>query len=232
LIQPYSANLSQTGAPLEMLESKYSMATAIALEGFKKPKNPATNLLKGEFGKQNQGLKIIWQEWGTVLQLASFAIVILFVWSLLRDQFSTKLADRSEEAIKEQAKSVAGLRGRQANATGVKKYIRENKKKINELKSISQIAQMNSALDVLKKVSESAPGKNQVKIDIVSFIVKDEIISISGYANNLQDVNVLSESLKPMASDGVVSNQKGNLAIMPNKTSFNLSFKTDRGVSK
>ena len=154
------------------------------------------------------------------------------MWANLRDQFSLTLFDKSTEAIRTQGQNVARLSRRQATETNVKKYIRENKKKITEMKLVTQVAQMNSALDIIKKVSESAPGKDQVKVDIVSFIVKDENVSISGYATSAQAVNVLASSLKSLSSDGVVSNQRGNLSIMPNRTPFNLSFRADRGVVK
>lgn len=232
LITKYTGALNQSGASLALIESRFATAVAIGLEGFKKPKNPAINLLKGEFAKQNDGMKNLWEQWGSFIQICAAAVLVLFVWANLRDQFSINLADKSAEAIKTQAKSVAKLPRGKINEAGVKAYIRENKKKIAEMKLVAQVAQMNSALDVIKKVSEAAPSKDQVKVDIVSFIVKDENVSISGYATSAQAVNVLSNSLKSLSSDGVVASQRGNLSIMPNRTPFNLSFRTERGVIK
>lgn len=232
LITKYTGALNQSGASLALIESRFATAVGIAIEGFKKPKNPAINLLKGEFAKQNDGMKNLWEQWGSFIQICAAAVLVLFVWANLRDQFSITLFDKSDEAIKAQAQSVARLPRRQANEAGVKKYIRENKKKITEMKLVAQVAQMNSALDIIKKVSETAPAKDQVKVDIVSFIVRDENVSISGYATSAQAVNVLANSLKSLSSDGVVSNQRGNLSIMPNRTPFNISFRTERGVVK
>ena len=91
---------------------------------------------------------------------------------------------------------------------------------------------MNSALDILKKISESAPGKNQIKVDIVRFVVKDDTVQVVGYANNAQDVSTLSQSLKGLATDGQISSQPAGLALIPNRTAFNISFKADRGLTK
>jgi general secretion pathway protein L len=224
--------LSASTEQLENLEARFTSAVAIALEGLKKPRNPATNLLKGDFAKQNKGLQTLWENWGTLIQIGAASLVVLFVWSYLRNSFSQTLADKGTEAVAEQAKSVARLPKKQANETGVRKYIKENKRKISEMKAISSVAQMNSALDLLKKVSEAAPGRSQVKVDIVRFNVRDDVVQIMGYANSAQDVLALSQGLKSLSLDGTVTNQPAGLGVMPNKTSFNLSFRTDRGIVK
>jgi general secretion pathway protein L len=232
LLQNYTGQLSASTEQLENLEARFTSAVAIALEGLKKPRNPATNLLKGDFAKQNKGLQTLWENWGTLIQIGAASLVVLFVWSYLRNSFSQTLADKGTEAVAEQAKSVARLPKKQANETGVRKYIKENKRKISEMKAISSVAQMNSALDLLKKVSEAAPGRSQVKVDIVRFNVRDDVVQIMGYANSAQDVLALSQGLKSLSLDGTVTNQPAGLGVMPNKTSFNLSFRTDRGIVK
>jgi general secretion pathway protein L len=232
LLQNYTGHLSASTEQLENLEARFTSAVAIALEGLKKPRNPATNLLKGDFAKQNKGLQTLWENWGTLIQIGAASLVVLFVWSYLRNSFSQTLADKGTEAVAEQAKSVARLPKKQANETGVRKYIKENKRKISEMKAISSVAQMNSALDLLKKVSEAAPGRSQVKVDIVRFNVRDDVVQIMGYANSAQDVLALSQGLKSLSLDGTVTNQPAGLGVMPNKTSFNLSFRTDRGIVK
>ncbi len=232
LLQNFTGQLNVSSTQLLQIESRFSIAVAIALEGFKKPRNPATNILKGEFAKNSDGLKTLWQNWGSLIQVGMASVVVLFIWTYLRDSFSTTLNDKGTEAVVEQAKAVARLPKKQANETGVKKYIRENNKKISELKLVAQVSQMNSALDLLKKVSESAPGKNKIKIDIVRFIVRDDVVQILGYANNVQDVDSLSQGLKTLAIDGQINNQAAGLALMPNRTAFNLSFKADRGLVK
>lgn len=232
LLQNYIGHLSLSAAQAAQVDSRFNEAVALAIEGFKKPRNPPTNVLKGEFAKQNEGLKNLWEAYGSLIQIGAAAIVVLFVWTYLRDSFSSTLNEKGTEAVSTQAKAVARLPKKQANETGVKKYIKENKKKINELKLVAQVSQMNSALDILKKISESAPAKNQIKVDIVRFTVRDDVVQVVGYANSAQDVTTLSQSLKGLATDGQIQNQLAGLALIPNRTAFNLSFKADRGLTK
>lgn len=234
LLQPYSSSIHSASSPqqFQQIEARFTTAVAIALEAFKKPRNPATNLLKGEFAKQNDKMKAFWQEWGTVAQVALAFLIVLFTWTTLRDNFSVALNDKGEEAVKSQARTVAKLPNRQANEAGVKRYIRENKKKATELKLVAQVAQVNSALDILKRVSESAPQRNQVSVDIMTFQVKDDFVQLTGYANSPREISLLTDSLKSLSVDGVISSQAANLTPVANRTAFNLSFKADRGLNK
>lgn len=234
LLQAYSASLAALGLSdkSQSIEARFNVALGMALESYKKPRNPATNLLKGEFAKQNDRLKVLWQQWGSVAQIVAASLVVLFVWSSFRESFSVALSEKGEEALKAQAKTVARLPKKQANEAGVKKYIRENKKKANELKLIAQVAQMNSALEILKKVSEAAPGKDQVKIDIMTFQVKDDVVQMIGYANTPKEVSLLAQNLKSITINGDVTQAAANLATIPNRVAFNLSFKADRGLIK
>lgn len=235
LLQPYATQpLSAYGVGGSELDvdSRFALSVAIAIQGFKKPKNPAVNLLKGEFAKENNQLQEIWGDWGGTIKSVSAAVLVFFVWTYLRDDFSAALLEKGADALKTQAKSVAQLPKNKQNDSGVKNYIRERKKRISEMKLISQYAQMNSALDILKKVSESSPGKNDVHIDVVSFNVKDDLVQMSGYANSPKEISSLSQSLKSLAVDGRITEQGSSLTALPNKTSFSLFFKTDRGLTK
>lgn len=233
LLQNYSPSLSglTTAENIFAVEMKYAAAVSIALEGFRKPRNPAINLLKGDFAKQNDQLKVIWQQWGSFIQVGIASLIVLILWTSFRDQFSQILVEKGDEAVKTQAKSVARLPKKQANESGIKKYIKENKKKAADLKLISQVAKMNSALDILKKVSEASPQKDQVKIDLVSFQVKDDQVILSGYANSPKEVSLLTKNLQKVAI-GPIVDKPANLATQANRVSFNLSFKTDRGLIK
>lgn len=233
LLTAYSSSLASftTTESAFAIESRYATAVSFALEGFRKPRNPAVNLLKGEFARQNDQLKNLWNEWGALVQVGLAALVVLFVWTTIRDQYSQSLVEKGDEAIKTQAKNVAHLPKRQANESGVKKYIKENKKKAADLKLVAQVAQMNSALDLLKKISEVSPEKEQVKIDLVTFKVKDDQVQMIGYANSPKEVTLLTKNLQAVAI-GSITEQPAQLAAVANRVAFNLSFKTDRGLIK
>lgn len=233
LLQPYSSSILNF-TPIEnafRTEVRFATAFSLAIEGLKKPRNPPINLLKGEFAKQNDQLKVFWQNWGNSVQIAGVALVVLFVWAFVRESFSMDLLLKGEEAITSQAKSIARLPKKQANEAGIKKYIRENKKKAADLKLVSQVAQMNSALELLQKVSASAPTKEQVKIDLVTFVVKDELVQMTGYAGSPRELSTLTKNLESLAI-GSISQGQATLPTQANKVSFNISFKTDRGLTK
>lgn len=233
LLENYAQSMSAFTTPEAAYATEVRFATAfsLAIEGLKKPRNPAINLLKGEFAKQNDKFKNFWSQWGKTVQIASACVVILFIWAIFRDSFSVELLGKVEDAVVTQAKKVAHLPKKQANENGIKKYIKDNKKKAAELKLVAQVAQMNSALDLLKKVSEAAPQKEQVKIDLVSFIVKDDLVQMTGYTNSPKELSSLTKNLQSVAI-GQINQQTGSLTPIPNRVSFNISFKADRGLIK
>jgi|GEM_PF-554823 len=234
LLQNYISSSSSLSSPEQAskAESRFTTAVALALEAYKKSVNPATNFLKGEFAKQNDNLSFFWKKWGPVIQVGIAALFVLLIWTSFRQSFTILLNEKVDMALLTQAKSVARLSKKQANENGVKKYIKENKKKGAELKLVAQVAQMNSALEVLKKISEVAPQKDQIKVDIMTFQVKDDLVQILGYASSLKDVAALTLNLKSISTDGVVNNLPSKLGLVPKRVAFNLSFKSDRGLVK
>ena len=231
LLDSYSSSLMALGiSDTQSVDARFNEAISFALEAYKKPRAPASNLLKGEFTKQNDRFKILWQRWGKIAQIAVASFAVLFIWSTFRESFSNSLLEKGDEALKTQAKTVARLPKKSANEAGIKKYIRENKKKAAELKLVAQVAQMNSALEILKKVSETAPGKEQVKIDLMNFLVRDDEVQLIGYANTPKEVSTLAQNLKSLSVTGDVTNKIGGLPPVPNRVSFSLSFKADRGL--
>jgi general secretion pathway protein L len=216
----------------EIINSEFVTAVGIALEAYKKPKNPSLQLIKGEFLNQNNKFKNFWKDWGQLTQILAATFVVLLTWAYLREDFSRVLDEKGLDVLKAQAKSVARLPKKNANEKGVVKYIKDHKKRAQELKLISQIASMNSALDILKKVSDQSPAKDKIKVDLKQFNVNDDQVFISGYANSPREVTLLSERLGSIAIDNRVQQGRTELSAIPNRVAFSLSFKTDRGLIK
>jgi general secretion pathway protein L len=221
-----------TSIPENKIIAQFGTALGIAIEAFKKPKNPALQFLKGDFINQNGFVKAFWNDWGKLLQVSAAALVVLFSWAYFRESFTLDLNDKGTEAISSKAKSVAKLPRKQANEKGVKKYITEHKKQAQEMKALNQLSTMNSAMDVLKKISDSSPDKEQSKIDVTHLSIIDDTVKISGYANSPREVTLLSTKLTALSSNNKVSEEPTNLGVVPNRVSFSLSFKTDRGIVK
>lgn len=213
-------------------DSTFGVALGLAIEGLKKPRNPAINFLKGEFAKQNNFLKNTWEQWGPTVKMAGAALVIFFVYSMMRETFSLELADRAEEALKTQAKNVAKLSGSKASESNIKKYIRENKKRAADLKTLASVATMTSALEVIKKINDASPAKNILTLDVRSLVVRDSDVILEGYVNNPKEVTVLQQALGNLSLNGKVTPRNSQLTPTAGKTAFSFNFKVDRGLTK
>lgn len=218
--------------PLESVKSRFATAVGIAIEAFKKPKNPALQFMKGEFVAENNRLKQFWTDWGLIAKTAAAAVIVFFIWGGFRESMTVTLAEKGDEALTTQAKNVARLPRKQANEKGIKKYISDNKKRAQEFKLLSQVAGMNSALDVLKKISEVSPDKSQSKIDIMQLQITDDNVKIVGYANSPREVTLMNQRLATMALNKKVTEETPTLPSQPNRVAFSLSLKTDRGLLK
>lgn len=212
--------------------AKAGIALGLAIEGFKKPRNPPINFLRGDFAKENHQLKMLWEKWGHTAKVLTAGLIVLFIYSSLRESFSLSLADRSDEVLKSQAKSVAGLKGKNASENGIRKYIRENKKRAADLKTLASVANMNSALDVVKKINEATPGKGSVTLDVQELKVEDSQVIMQGYVNSPKEMSLLQQSLTNITQDGQVRAQKSTLQELPSRTAFSFSFNVDRGIQK
>lgn len=226
------ATIQTNNIPLESVKSRFSTAVGIAIEAFKKPKNPALQFMKGEFIAENNRLKQFWTDWGLIAKTAAAAVIVFFIWGSFRESMTVALAEKVDEALSTQAKNVARLPRKQANEKGIKKYISANKKRAQEFKLLSQVAGMNSALDILKKISEVSPDKSQTKIDIMQLQISDDNVKIMGYANSPREVTLMNQRLATMALNKKVTEETPTLPGQPNRVAFSLSLKTDRGLLK
>lgn len=216
----------------EALESRLSVALGLALEGLKKPRNPALNFLKGEFSNRPSGLTNFWATWSLTFKWGTAMLVALIIWGTLRSDFAARLSQASLDTLKTQAKNVARLNNRNANEKGVKKYIAEKRKVAQEMKSVAQVMKVTTAFDVLKRVSEMAPATTQIKLDVRRFHVQDRRVWIEGFVRSQNEVSLLQQSLKGVASDGKITAQKPTIQVPQGRTVFAFSLNVDRGLSR
>ena len=134
--------------------------------------------------------------------------------------------------MKTQAKTVAGLKGKAASENGIRKYIRDNKKRASDLKTLASVANMNSAMDILKKVSDASPSKSSVTLDVHSVRIEDAQVNLQGYVNSAQELSILQKNLMNITSDGQVRSSRSTLAPLSGRTAFSFSFNVDRGIQK
>ena len=227
VLQNFHTTFEKTPA----IDAKIGVALGLAIEGLKKPRNPALNFLRGEFAKQNTHLKAFWDQWGFSLQIAATAFVLFFAYSSARTQLSLSLADRTGETLKVQAKAVAKLPVKSQNENGVKKYIREQKTRITELKTLSNLAHMNSAMDVLKKINDAIPAKNIITLDVKKINVIEDQAEIEGVVLDAKQIDLLQSALANI-SVGKVNRKtvSQNPSVGSPGVAFAFSFKVDRSI--
>jgi general secretion pathway protein L len=212
------------------LDSIIGVALGLAIEGLKKPRNPPINFMRGEFARQNTYLKAFWTKWGSTIQMSAAIFAVFWVYSMIRDTVAVDLADRTTESLKTQAKVVAKLPARSQNEAGVKKFIRDQNKRTAEMRTLSGLAKMNSAMDVVKKINDSLPGKSTLTVDVTKLTVKEDLVQFEGVVPNAKQFTILETALgtiakgKPTRTSGTpVANRKPGVP-------FAFSFKVDRGL--
>lgn len=212
--------------------SRLGVALGLAIEGLKKPRNAPLNFLKGDFAPQNHALQKSWELWKPFVQVGLGLYVVFFIYSSFRQSTALSLSDTSLEVLKTQGRSLAGLSARNANEAGVKKYVRDQRKRVQELETVAAVAQLNSAMDILKKTTDLVPGKSSLQMDLRSWNLKDDLLTIAGFAANSNQVTAISQSLANLAVDGKVNPSSSNLVPPPGKVAFGYSLRVDRGVRK
>lgn len=209
-------------------EISHVTAIGLALEGLKRPKNPAINLLKGDFARQNQSFRLLWDKWGHAAKMLSLVIVVLFVWSFLRESFSISNSELAYDQLRTHAKNITG--SKRPSERDIRSYIRTQEQKLKLKEMIDGLQGINSTLDILKQVSTLAPSKKQGGINVRSFIVNGEQAIISGDASNADVITKLLSAVKTVAKNGEVQVMPPTTGanLKPGYKTFSYSFKLQR----
>ncbi len=205
------------------------LALGLAIEGLKKPKNPAINFMKGDFAIENTFFKQFWERWKVPSQVGASLFVIFLIYSQIRETTALDLTDATTTKLEEAAVQVAKIPKKRANESGAKKYIRDQKRISEELKNFESVAKMNSALDVLRKLNDSIPGKSTVTLDVHRLTIQEDEVSFEGVVASAQQFTTLEQSLKSLALGPV---RRSNPTINAKKPGipFAFAFKVDRGL--
>ena len=184
------------------LETVSGVAVGLALEALRRPRNPATNFMKGEFAQQSDYFKNLWERWGYTAQLGATAFAILLVFGIVRESLSLHLLEESENVLKRQAEAIAGLKGRRASNEGVRKFINSVEKDAKNRKQAEKVVRINSALDVLNLLSAALPGGANLPLEIKRLSIRNDIAEVHGYTNTAADVGRVQQALQKISTNG------------------------------
>ncbi len=216
--------------------SKYGVnggpAIGLAMEAFKKPVNPACNLLKEEFAQQSERWQKFWGTWATTIKYASAIFVIIFIYGMVREQMTSDMLSASKKALRKQAKVIARLSGSKANARNVKKFIKNQKGEIKAIEMAGKVKNIGSSLDLLKKLSNQMPSKKNVKLDVKVYSVVNGYMDIQGEVASRSELKKVEASLKSFASDGKVKSKSVTFKKTPGRIpfSYRLSVNIEGGA--
>ncbi len=227
-LDPFHAGFEKN----DTTHSRLAVALGLAIEGLKKPRNPAVNFLKGEFAAQSNFAHIFWQKWGKTVQWTAACLFVLFIWSVTRSFFAEDLKSAAQENLKQQAKNVAGLTGRNASENRIREHINSSSRRAEELRRLTGLARMNSAMDVMKKINDSLPSRDVVPLEVRILSISDNSVVMEGYVNNTQQVSILQRALNGLATDGRVQSRRSRLGPWDRKTTFAFTFSVDREIQK
>jgi general secretion pathway protein L len=209
-------------------EIAHVVAIGLAAEGLRRPKNPAVNFLRDEFAQKSESLRLLMTEWAPAMTAAMAFFVAFFLWAVLRDGFSSDMLTTAEDRLKTHAKNVANLTGRQASERNIRKFIREQEMKIKQREVLDSLKGIQSGLDLLNRVSTAAPGKNSGLLNISKFHVDHTVLRLTGFADRQDMINKLQNSLKGVASDGVVEVTGSQSPVPAGQKGFQMSLKLNR----
>lgn len=176
--------------------SQFMTALGLALEGFKRPQNPAVNFRQAEFAKKGIGFEKVWEKWGHAIQLCLAAYFVYLFYGMTRESIAVDLDDKSQGALTEVAAKVANLKGKSASRSNLEKYINNQKKYLKDAKTFAKIDDINSAMSILEKISSKLPSNTTTAYDVRRFDLKNDIMTIEGTTTSLQIVNSIKSAIE------------------------------------
>jgi general secretion pathway protein L len=221
----HPAVTAETNPHLEMVTGA---AVGLAIEALRRPRNPATNFMKGPFAQQSQFFESLWEKWGYTAQLAGIAFMIMLTYGVIRENFASSLADESDRVMRQQAEQIAGIKSRQASPSRINKFISNQDKLEKSRKSAERVVRMNSAMDVLNRISAVLPAKQKATLEIKRVSITNDQAEVQGYADNENQHTLIRQALSQAASDGKVEQAQMMIKPPAGKVGFAYKFRVDR----
>ncbi len=203
-------------------------AVGLALEGLRRPRNPATNFRKGIFAQQSQFLEVMWEKWGYAAQLAGIAFVVMITYGIIREGLATSLLDESDKVMRAQAESIAGIKSKQANPSRINKFISNQEKLERSRKSAEKVVRLNSAMDILNRINASLPASPAANLEIKRVSISNDTAEVQGYTDDENQHTVVKRALQKAASDGKIDQAQMMIRPPAGKVGFAYRFRVDR----
>jgi general secretion pathway protein L len=214
------------------IEAVAPVALGLAIEGLKRPRNPAINLRRGEFARENLSFNRFWAIWRVPAQAVLAAFLIFCIYSIARDQIASGLVTDGDDKLTEVATKAAMLKGTNANEAGVRKYIKTQDIVVKSREALAQIDDYIPAMEILAKISEKLPVMTKPTpgqgIDITNFVVDNDEAHIEGRAQGAAQIPQIEKALNEIARPKTVKKDVAKNALPGGGTQFAYKFSVKR----
>jgi general secretion pathway protein L len=184
------------------------VALGLALEGAKKPKNPALNFRRKEFAIKNKNLEAFLEKWSYSLQVAAIAFTIVLGWTFFRNQWAVQLSELSFEQMKKEGSEITGLKRAQINSSRLSKYIRDAEQKAQLIEKLKGLKDFKQAAYYIRQLHDQAPNKQKLSLDIEDLDINSQRLSLKGSVGSTSQLIGLEELLKDLSPKGELKERK------------------------
>ena len=184
------------------------VALGLALEGVKRPKNPAINLRRLEFAVKNKNLQAFIDKWSYAFKIAAASFVLVFIWTNLRNGMALSLSDKSLEQMKSEGSQITGLKRAQINTSRLNRYIRSAEEKSKLIEKLKDLKDYKQASHYIRQLHIQAPLKDRLSLDILDLNISDKQLSIQGTVESTGQLLILEELLKDLSTQGKLKNRQ------------------------
>lgn len=227
-INPVEKHPSTFTEGTPQLEASCAIAVGLAIEGIRRPRNPATSFLKGDLARPSQTFENFWNVWGHTLRLAALAFVIFSLYAIFRDSLGQTLLEASDQALRVQAESIAGIKGRPPSAGKIQKFIRDQERIEKSRMEAEKLVRMNSALDVLNAINQNLPNRNPNGFEIKRISIMNDVAEVHGYSASQSELKNIEDALKRTSTNGKLQRVGPRITTPKGKTAFAFRFALDR----
>lgn len=207
-------------------EMKCATALGLALEGLRKPRNPAVNFLKGEFAVQSKTLQEFWDKWAYTAKLVGVAFIAFFIYSSLRQSFMDEALIESEVVLKQQAQSIANKRGAEASPSRLRRFLSQHKKEVMARDKAKELMNLKTPLDFINTLSQDLPSS--AGLEVKHIFIEEDFLEIHGDVRSRSAITQIQGVLKNISQDNRVTGVRSKTAVAPGKSGFSYRIRINR----
>ncbi len=201
------------------------VALGLALEGAKKPKNPALNLRRKEFAIKNKNLQAFVEKWAFAMQIAAAAFVLVMGWTYFRNQWAVQLSDIALDQMKKEGALVTGLKPVQISTSRLEKYIRSAEEKAQIIEKLKELKNFKQAAHYIRQLHDLAPTKSRLSLDIDVLDISNQKLTLKGRTGSTSQLLALEELLKSLSVRGALDERKVFEPNTTGETPFNYQIR-------